>query len=58
MRAALAKAREQGASSVYLLSNTSLASALALYRRHGFQAVSEGPHPVYARCNIVMERGL
>ena len=53
--AALRKARERGAKTVHLLSNTVLGPAIALYRKHGFRAVSEGPHPVYARCNIVME---
>jgi len=53
--AALKKAREVGASSVFLLSNTALTPAIALYRKHGFETLSEGPHPVYARCNIVME---
>ena len=54
--AALSCARESGASRVYLLSNTVLAPAIALYRKHGFSTVTEGPHPEYARCNIVMER--
>ena len=58
IRAALERARERGAASVFLLSNTTLAPAIALYRKHGFETVSEGPHPVYARCNIVMERVL
>ena len=49
------KARESGAEAVYLLSNTALAPAIALYRKHGFKTMSEGRHPVYARCNIVME---
>lgn len=56
IRAALERAREKGASRVYLLSNTVLAPAIALYRKHGFRSLSEGRHPVYARCNIVMER--
>jgi N-acetylglutamate synthase-like GNAT family acetyltransferase len=55
IQAAIAKARESGARTLYLLSNTTLAPAIALYRKHGFQTVSEGAHPVYARCNIVME---
>lgn len=55
IQAAIIKARETGAQTVYLLSNTVLAPAIALYRKHGFQVVSEGTHPVYARCNIVME---
>jgi ribosomal protein S18 acetylase RimI-like enzyme len=55
MTAALRQARADGAASVYLLSNTVLAPAIALYRKYGFLTVSEGPHPQYARCNIVME---
>lgn len=55
MRAAVEQARKAGAQRVYLLSNTVLTAAIALYRKHGFQVLSEGPHPVYARCNIVME---
>lgn len=58
LRAAIAQARSRGATSVYLLSNTVLAPAIALYRRHGFRTVSEGPHPAYTRCNIVMELDL
>lgn len=53
--AALRLARDGGGTSVYLLSNTVLAPAIALYRKHGFRTVSEGAHPQYARCNIVME---
>jgi len=55
---ALVKAKELGASSIYLLSNTVLQSAIALYQKHGFKAIATGPHPIYARCNIVMERAL
>lgn len=47
-----------GASRVYLLSNTVLIPAIALYRKHGFTVLCEGQHPVYARCNIVMEKVL
>lgn len=56
MEAALAEARHRGARSVYLMSNTVLRSAIRLYERHGFEVVSEGNHPEYARCNIVMEK--
>jgi len=55
IQAALERARTDGATRVYLLSNTLLSSAIALYRKHGFRVVSEGKHPIYARCNIVME---
>jgi putative acetyltransferase len=56
--AALAKAKQKGARSIYLLSNTVLTPALALYRKYGFRTVSQGRHPVYARCDVVMERSL
>jgi putative acetyltransferase len=55
MRAAIELAKKDGAETLYLLSNTVLSPAIALYRKHGFRTVSEGPHPVYSRCNIVME---
>jgi N-acetylglutamate synthase-like GNAT family acetyltransferase len=55
IRAAVEKAKESGARSLYLLTNTALGPALALYRKHGFRTVTEGAHPLYARCNIVME---
>ena len=55
---ALAHAKTLGASSVFLLSNTVLQAAIALYKKHGFVTVYTGPHPEYARCNIVMERAV
>jgi GNAT superfamily N-acetyltransferase len=58
MRATIAKARDRGATTVQLLSNTVLRPAIALYRKHGFRTVTEGPHALYARCNIVMELNL
>lgn len=54
--AALERARADGAERVYLLSNTVLGPAISLYLKHGFVTQSEGAHPAYARCNIVMER--
>jgi N-acetylglutamate synthase-like GNAT family acetyltransferase len=54
--ACLAKLSEIGASKVYLVSNTKLESAIALYKKYGFKTVHEGQHPVYSRANIVMER--
>lgn len=56
MTAALAKLKVLGASKVFLLSNTQLSPAIALYKQYGFDTVSLGQHPVYARANIVMER--
>lgn len=58
MDSAFAKLRDIGASRVYLLSNTILVPAIALYRKYGFTVLHEGQHPVYARCNIVMEKKL
>ncbi len=55
---ALTHAKTLGAASIFLLSNTILQAAIALYKKHGFVTVSTGPHPVYARCNIVMERAV
>ena len=55
LTAALRRAREDGVRSVYLLSNRKLAPAIGLYRKHGFETVADGPHPVYARCDVVME---
>lgn len=54
--AALQKAIEVHARRVYLVSNTKLESAIALYKKTGFTTISLGQHPVYARANIVMER--
>jgi putative acetyltransferase len=52
----LAKLEAIKAREVYLVSNTKLVAAIGLYKKYGFQTVSEGPHPVYSRANIVMER--
>lgn len=58
MRAAIELGGANGADTIYLLSNTLLSPAIALYRKHGFRTASEGAHPIYARCNIIMERRL
>ena len=58
MTHAIAHARAVGATSLYLLFNTVLAPAIALYESFGFEATARGQHPVYARCNIVMGRRL
>ena len=56
MQACLSKLGNIGAKKVYLLSNTKLEPAIALYKKHGFVSVSEGVQPTYSRANIVMER--
>lgn len=45
-----------GLSRLFLLSNTKNAAALRLYARNGWTVNHEGPHPVYARANIGMEK--
>lgn len=54
----MAHAEHNGAKSLYLLSNTVLAPAIPLDERVGFTAIARDQHPVYSRCNIVMERAL
>lgn len=53
-QAAIAKARELGAETVYLESNTILEPAIKLYQKLGFRKVVGHPSP-YERCNIQME---
>lgn len=45
-----------GLKRLFLLSNTGNAAALRLYARNGWTVNHEGPHPVYARANIGMEK--
>ncbi len=53
-RAIIERARDLGATTVYLESNTMLTPAIALYRKLGFKRVTGPPSP-YHRCNIQME---
>ncbi len=39
-----------------IVSNTKLKAAIGLYKSYGFKVVSEGPHPIYQRGNIEMEK--
>jgi DNA-binding MarR family transcriptional regulator/predicted GNAT family N-acyltransferase len=48
------KARELGAKTIFLESNTVLEPAIKLYQKLGFQRVVRPPSP-YERCNIQME---
>ncbi|MDQ8204106.1 bifunctional helix-turn-helix transcriptional regulator/GNAT family N-acetyltransferase [Pelagicoccus sp. SDUM812003] len=52
--AAIERAKELGASRIYLESNRSLVPAISLYRKLGFVEVDGGPSP-YARADIQME---
>ena len=51
--ACIERAKEMGAVSIYLESNTALVPAISLYRKLGFEEVTGFPTP-YARCNIKM----
>ena len=51
---AVSKAREEGAKTIYLESNTVLEPAIKLYQKLGFRKVVGQPS-VYERCNIQME---
>lgn len=53
-QAAIDKARDLGANTIYLESNTILKPAINLYRKLGFEKVTGIPSP-YERCNIQME---
>lgn len=44
--------------SIYLITNTKCAAAIQIYKRHGWIVTHEGPHPLYERANIVMEKHL
>jgi putative acetyltransferase len=58
MEAAIAFAREAGARRLMLLSNTRLAPALTLYRKHGFRDVPLDPANGYTRADIQLELAL
>lgn len=49
---------EMGLNYLFLLSNTRNEAALRLYARNGWTVNHEGPHPVYQRANIGMEKHL
>ena len=56
IKVCLSKLRDIKAKKVHLVSNTKLESAISLYKKHGFETVSIGQHPVYSRANITMEQ--
>ena len=49
------KAKELQANKLYLISNTKLKPAIALYKKYGFKTVRTGQHPVYSMANIEMQ---
>lgn len=58
MQAVIDQLHAVEANRVYLLSNKKLKPAISLYAKYGFTIVSEGQHPDYVRCDIVMEKKL
>jgi GNAT superfamily N-acetyltransferase len=58
LEAALAWARDVGMQRVSLQSSSKLPNALALYEKMGFGITRRGPHPDYARTDIVMEMSI
>jgi putative acetyltransferase len=58
MVAAIEFAREKGASEIILSSNTSLAAAIHLYKKYGFEVVPYSFDPRYHRVDIKMSLDL
>ena len=58
MKETIARAREMGADTIYLRSNTIMETAIHLYRKYGFRTTRLGSDPEYERCNIEMEMDL
>ncbi len=52
--AVIACAKGKDAHEIMLLTNSILEPAIALYKALGFKVISEGPHPIYSRCDLVM----
>jgi len=53
--AAIAFARDAGAETVFLQTNSSLAGAIRLYERLGFRHATDPDPPEYARADVYME---
>ena len=58
MEAAVGFSRAAGARTIVIVSNTRLAAALRLYRKHGFVQVTLEADARYARADIKLERTL
>ena len=58
MEACESWALEQGGVESFMLSNTILKPAIALYKKHGYKIFHEGQHPSYDRSNIGLRKTL
>ena len=47
-----------GESKTFVLTNSLLTESVALYKKNHFVVISEEQHPIYIRCNLVMEKRL
>jgi putative acetyltransferase len=54
VRACVEHARAAGAQQLQLMTNSKLERAGRLYRRLGFRVIASGPHPKYARTDLIM----
>ncbi len=58
LAAAIERARSMAVPSVHLITNSTLVTAINLYRRFGFRVTGSGPHPKYDRGDLTMELSL
>lgn len=56
MNETLDYAKKINAKRLFLISNTKLKPAIALYKKYGFDTIHIGQHPFYNRGNIEMEK--
>lgn len=54
IEACLSKTKDIKTKKLYLITNSKLKTAIALYEKHGFKIISKEQHPVYLRANITM----
>lgn len=58
LEAVIDRARAMGLDAVFLITNSGLIPAVTLYRTAGFRVTHSGPHPKYARGDLVMSLDL
>tara|TARA_R110002096_G_scaffold16898_9_gene57933 strand:- start:54427 stop:55368 length:942 start_codon:yes stop_codon:yes gene_type:complete len=58
MLATLERARSMGIEKLFLITNSTLTPAIAMYRKVGFRVTQSGQHPKYERGDLMMEMSL